>query len=45
MLVVCLYVDDLIFMGNDEVMIDTFKASMMAEFDDRFGSDVLFSCP
>ena len=33
MFVVCLYVDDLIFTGNDKVMIDAFKASMMTEFD------------
>jgi transposase InsO family protein len=32
-LIICLYVDDLIFTGNDEVMFDQFKKSMMAEFD------------
>jgi hypothetical protein len=32
-LIICLYVDDLIFTGNDEVMFDEFKKSMMAEFD------------
>lgn len=29
----CLYVDDLIFTGNDDVMFDAFKKSMMAEFE------------
>ena len=29
----CLYVDDLIFTGNDEIMFDEFKKSMMFEFD------------
>lgn len=33
MLIICLYVDDLIFTGNDKVMIDAFKASMMTEFE------------
>lgn len=33
MLIVCLYVDDLIFTGNDELMFKEFKHSMMAEFD------------
>jgi len=33
MLIVCLYVDDLIFMGNDASMFSTFKHSMMTEFD------------
>jgi hypothetical protein len=32
-LVVCLYVDDLIFTGNDASMFDDFKQSMMNEFD------------
>jgi transposase InsO family protein len=32
-LIVCLYVDDLIFTGNDEHMITVFKKSMMLEFD------------
>ncbi|CAL9003639.1 unnamed protein product [Prunus brigantina] len=32
-LIVCLYVDDLIFTGNDEVMFEQFKRSMMLEFD------------
>ncbi|KAM1007578.1 hypothetical protein ACFX2A_004219 [Malus domestica] len=32
-LIVCLYVDDLIFTGNDESMIEQFKKSMMNEFD------------
>ena len=32
-LIVCLYVDDLIFSGNDESMFSKFKQSMMAEFD------------
>ena len=31
--VVCLYVDDLIFIGNDASMFDEFKQSMMNEFD------------
>ncbi|GLU09096.1 hypothetical protein SLE2022_259720 [Rubroshorea leprosula] len=33
MLIVCLYVDDLIYTGNDKAMFDKFKKSMMAEFD------------
>ncbi|KAK2968675.1 hypothetical protein RJ640_001578 [Escallonia rubra] len=33
MLIVCLYVDDLIFTGNDSTMFDKFKRSMMVEFD------------
>jgi hypothetical protein len=33
MLIVCLYVDDLIFTGNDAYMFSTFKHSMMTEFD------------
>jgi len=33
MLIVCLYVDDLIFTGNDSVMFTEFKKSMMDEFD------------
>ncbi|XP_020421230.1 uncharacterized protein LOC18775571 [Prunus persica] len=32
-LIVCLYVDDLIFTGNDEAMFVDFKNSMMADFD------------
>lgn len=32
-LIVSLYVDDLIFTGNDRVMCDEFKSSMMLEFD------------
>ena len=32
-LIVCLYVDDLIFTENDEHMITFFKKSMMLEFD------------
>ncbi|GKV17565.1 hypothetical protein SLEP1_g28051 [Rubroshorea leprosula] len=33
MLIVCLYVDDLIYTGNDKAMFDKFKKSMMAKFD------------
>ncbi|GKV03282.1 hypothetical protein SLEP1_g15614 [Rubroshorea leprosula] len=33
MLIVCLYVDDLIYTGNDKAMFDKFKKSMMVEFD------------
>jgi len=33
MLIVCLYVDDLIFTRNDSVMFDDFKKSMMDEFE------------
>ncbi|KAJ9560092.1 hypothetical protein OSB04_005252 [Centaurea solstitialis] len=33
MLIVCLYVDDLIYTGNDETMFESFKSSMMAEFE------------
>jgi hypothetical protein len=29
----CLYVDDLIFTGNDETLFSSFKHSMMKEFD------------
>lgn len=32
-LIICLYVDDLIFTGNDESMFDGFKNSMIHEFD------------
>lgn len=32
-LIVSLYVDDLIFTGNDKSMCDNFKSSMMLEFD------------
>lgn len=32
-LLVCLYVDDLIFTGNDETLFRSFKHSMMKEFD------------
>ncbi|KAH9735189.1 hypothetical protein KPL71_017659 [Citrus sinensis] len=33
MLMVCLYVDDLIYTGNDRVMFEKFKKSIMLEFD------------
>lgn len=33
LLIVSLYVDDLIFTGNDKSMCDEFKKSMMLEFD------------
>ncbi|GKV42713.1 hypothetical protein SLEP1_g50091 [Rubroshorea leprosula] len=33
MLIVCLYVDDLIYIRNDMVMFDKFKKSMMAKFE------------
>lgn len=33
MLIVCLYVDDLIYTSNDRAMFDDFKKSMMDEFD------------
>jgi len=33
MLLVCLYVDDLIYTENDRSMFDKFKESMMREFD------------
>ncbi|CAL5408817.1 unnamed protein product [Camellia sinensis] len=32
LLIVCLYVDDLIYTGNDSAMFDAFKSSMMKEF-------------
>lgn len=32
-LIVCLYVDDLIYTGNDMAMLDIFKQSRMTEFD------------
>lgn len=33
LLIVCLYVDDLIYTGNDQAIIDDFKQSMMVEFE------------
>ena len=33
LVIVCLYVDDLIFTGNDDVMFKEFKKSMMVEFE------------
>jgi hypothetical protein len=40
---VCLYVDDLIYIGNDRSMFNEFKKSMMKEFFyDRFGVNALF---
>ena len=33
MLIICLYVDDLIFTENDSVMFEEFKKSMMVEFE------------
>ncbi|GMJ14865.1 hypothetical protein HRI_005155700 [Hibiscus trionum] len=33
MLIVCLYVDDLFYIGNDDAMFEKFKQSMMLEFD------------
>ena len=33
MLIVCLYVDDLIYTGKNTAMFDSFKKSMMAEFE------------
>lgn len=33
MLIVSLYVDDLLFAGNDELMFTEFKNSMKLEFD------------
>jgi hypothetical protein len=33
MLIVCLYVDDLIYTGNNTTMFGSFKKSMMAEFE------------
>ena len=33
MLIVCLYLDDLIYTGNDCAMLENFKESMMLEFD------------
>lgn len=33
LLIVCLYIDDLIFTGNDNVMFKEFKKSMMVEFE------------
>ena len=33
LLIVCLYVDDLIFTGNDVVMFKELKKSMMIEFE------------
>jgi len=29
----CLYIDDLIFIGNDQLMFEQLKKSMMIEFD------------
>ncbi|KAL5724118.1 hypothetical protein ACHQM5_007419 [Ranunculus cassubicifolius] len=33
LLIVCLYVDDLIYTGNDATMIEDFRRSMMSEFE------------
>ena len=33
MLIVCLYVDDLIYTGSDTAMLESFKKSMMAKFE------------
>ena len=33
MLIVCLYVDDLIYTRNDRVIFEKLKKSMMVEFD------------
>ena len=33
MLIVCLYVDDLIYTGNNTAMFESFKKSMMVEFE------------
>ena len=33
MLIVCLYVDDLIYTGSNTAMFESFKKSMMAEFE------------
>ena len=33
MIIVSVYVDDLIFTSNDEVMMSEFKSSMLREFD------------
>ena len=33
LVIVCLYVDDLIFTRNDDVMFKEFKKSMMVEFE------------
>jgi hypothetical protein len=33
MLIVCLYVDDLIYTGNNTTMFGSFQKSMMAEFE------------
>ena len=33
MLIVCLYVDDLIYTGNNTSMFGSFKKSMMAKFE------------
>ena len=31
--IVCLYVDDLIYTGSDKILLEKFKLSMMEEFD------------
>lgn len=33
MLLVCLYIDDLIYTGSDNAMFEKFKKSMMVAFD------------
>lgn len=33
MIIACLYVDDLIYTGNDSAMVENFKKSMMCEFE------------
>ena len=42
LLVICLYVDYLIYCGNDNVMIDDFKKNMIEFEMFRFGFDALF---
>ncbi|RDX89280.1 hypothetical protein CR513_29016, partial [Mucuna pruriens] len=50
-LLVCLYIDDLLYTGNDEVVLDKFKESIMVKFDmsnlermyDFLGIDVIQS--
>lgn len=43
MIIVCLYIDDLIYSGNDGVKLVDFNKSMMKELDVIFEDDALFS--
>lgn len=42
MLIICLYIDVLIFTGTDSVMFEEFKKSIMVEFEISDLRDALF---